>query len=142
MSLANISDYTSALLTHCSTGATALPAVLVAAGVADFSEYIDYYMEDPEKLIFGVYPVTINQLVDYVTITYILHAQLPGVVADVPKYIKVLDTFIRAIKPKVIGFTNLEVEGVFSYPGNWGGGEGGAFIMYQLDFKKELNSCN
>lgn len=120
---------------------TDLPALLATAGLTDFQDYYDYYLENPDKKIVSVYPAEAKDIETQDGLTVLVQVNLPKII-NPATYVDVIWEYIKSIKAYTFNYTTLDRTQAIMYPGDWGGGGGGCYILYELDFNKDKDSCD
>ena len=120
---------------------TDLPALFTAASLSDMAEYTEFYIDSPESKTCSVYPAESRHSESEHSVFILAQFQLPGIL-DIQKYADVIWKYAQTMDANEFGFITLELTIVNTYPGSWGDGGAGGFVMLELDFYKPNDSCD
>ena len=122
--------------------AAKLPALLAAQSISNFDYYYSWYADNPKKKILCTYIAQNQESEDNQSLSVLVRAQLPGVLDDITKYVDVLNDYIRTLTADTFGYHTLSFIMYVDYPGDFGSGGAGSFILFELDFNQDKDSCD
>ena len=114
-----------------------LPALLIAESLSDFEDYEEETLSNPEKRQLGVCIAEYDEQEDYENLIIIITCQLPKI-NSLKKYMKVILNYLRTLSADTFGYHSLKSTLIPLYPGEVGGGGGGSFLFFELNFELQL----
>lgn len=122
------------------TLAATLPALLSAAGLDDFDDYISGPTRDEEKKELAVYKESSLDATDQAVLSYTIQCQLTGVL-DPDLYDDIILPVIREkITPSLIDIERRDQVGSDVWPADVN--RATSFIYYSLIFNQSLDDCD
>lgn len=125
-------------LTAALSGAGGL---IVAAGLTDITNYTEYYMDNEEESFLAVYPAEATKSEDTLFLTAVVQVQLPKVL-NVQDYSEVIWGYVKGLDADDFNATQMESSCILTYPGDFGSGFGGSFILIEIRLTIDLDSCD
>ncbi len=120
--------------------AAALPALLVAAGLTDFSEYVVGPSREHDTSALCIYSDEVQHDDTANRITLIIQLQLSGVTfANAVKYADVVHAYFRGYEPSRLGMSLLDGISIDTWPMD---NTRMTFVFFNISYSEPLDSCD